>query len=84
MVKFRILYNDKVCELYDSPSVVFNSKMYDTSLGMLPGLGDNKGMQNFATFKTMKMGQLRWRMQYRCTRCDQKFKDWPHDDTAGS
>ena len=46
MVEFRILYNDKVCDLYDSLSVVFNSKMYDTSVGMLPGLADN-GMQNF-------------------------------------
>jgi len=47
VVKFRILYNDKVCDLYDSLSVVLNSKMYNTSLGMLPGLEDNKGMQNF-------------------------------------
>jgi hypothetical protein len=45
MVEFRILYNDKVCNFYDSLSAVFNSKMYDTKLGMLPGLGD-KGMQN--------------------------------------
>jgi len=47
VVKFQTLYNDKVCDLYNSLSVVFNSKMYDTSLGMLPVLGDNKGMQNF-------------------------------------
>jgi len=43
-VKFRTLYNDKVCDLCDMLSVVSNSKMYDTSLAMLPGLGDNKGM----------------------------------------
>ena len=47
MVEFRIPYVDKVCDLYDLLSVVFNSKMYNTSVGMLPGLEDNEGMQNF-------------------------------------
>jgi hypothetical protein len=82
-----MLHNDKVCDLYNSLSVVLYNKMHDTSLGMLPGLGDNKGMQNFgkkATFTTMKMTQLRWRMEYRHMRCDQKFQDWPQDDNVGS
>ena len=47
LVAFRILYSDKLCDLHDLLSVVCNSKMYNTSLGMLPGMGDNKGMQNF-------------------------------------
>jgi hypothetical protein len=57
--KFKILHNDKVCDLYDSVSVVLDNEMQDTMVRVCgQDCKDNKGMQNFG--KQLLLRPRRW------------------------